>query len=397
MKTILAISLLLPLTLFAKFVKQIQLYNPPRSAFVDDEVVYIVTTTVCKYPEARFDPEQGHFVDARSKRVLAFADGERITKLDRLGGIGTGGTITGYATLEIRQGTVSLSYPFDAEIGTAEVCSNLLAAAVDGDRLHFSSSGTNCSFVASFYPKDNALHWLNPVTFEMCETLPPPDHDREVRYSRMQRTNSTVAICGGRLQKDIGIIKFSEYDIDEVYRIVENAGPENAIDENNLLYKDPARNSKPDGASVLTPRKFYVVLKDGRRAFGMFQPDIENRPVLYSPITYVSLGVAKDDIATFEPIDDGAFPIPECYSKNEVEELYKLYTNPAGGDTIKPKPQAFLIWLPLVALGLNWVIPLFLKQQEDAICVWVIKHPKLRLLMLIALLLLFAIVSHYSG
>ena len=379
MKHILSIALLLPLSLSAKFAKIIQLDEPPRSAYIDDEVVYIVTTTVRKYTDARFDSERGQFVDARTKRILAFADGERITKLDRLGGIGTGGTITGYTSFEIKQGTVSFSYPFDAGIGTADISSNLLAAAVDGDRLFFTSSETNRSFVASFSPKDSSLHWLDPVTFEVCEPLPPPDHDREFRYSRMQHTNSIVSICGGRLQKDIGIIKFSEYDIDEVYRIVENVGPKNPIDENNILYKEPVRNIKSDRPSVLTPRKFYVVLADGRKAFGMFQPEIEKNSVLFSPITSAPLAVAKADIASFAPIDDGSFPTPECYSKNEIEELYKKFRTQLNDDKGNAPLKSVGNMLSVIVIALlGWLIPILMETTSDVVKTWFNAHPRVK-------------------
>lgn len=376
MKTILVIFLLLPLSLFAKFVRMIQIGEPPHSAFIDDEIVYIVTTTVRRYIETRFDPEISQFVDARSKRILKFADDERITKLERLSGIGTGGTIVGFTNLDITQGTTVFAYPFDAEIGKKEMCADLLLQAVDGDRIQYRSGETNHSFVASFSPKDNAIHWLNPVTFEVCESLPLPDNDMPFYYSRMQQTNSTVSIVGGRLQKDIGIISFRDHDIDEVYRIVESAGPEHPVDENNLLYRKPTWQSTSDRPSVLTPRKFYVVLKDGRKAFGMFQPQIEKNPVIFSPITYAPLAVAKDDIATFEVIDDSAFPTAECYFNNEVVELYKRFVNLPESEDAPSKIQSIgKFFLTILIACFGWLMPIVLMPISDSLSKWLAIHP----------------------
>lgn len=371
MKTIFAISMMLPLSLFAKFAKIIQLDEPPRSAFVDDETVYIVTTTVRKYFEARFDPKLGQFVGARSKRIIKFADGERLTRLDRLGGIGTGGAIVGYAGVEFKQGTVVFAYPFDADVGKVEVCSNFLTQAVDGDRITYQSNGTNISFVASFSSKDNALHWLDPVTFDVCESLPPPDHDKTFCYSRMQNTNCIVSIFGGRIKKDIGIVRFSEHDIDKVYRIVESAGPEHPIAEANLLYRDPERKDKAGRPSLLTPRKFYVVLNDGRRAFGMFQPDIEKNAVLFSPITSAPLAVAKDDIVGFEAIGDNAFPIAECYTKNEVDLLYeKFVSHQEGTKPIAARRTLREILCAIAIAFLGWFVPNLLQPFSDSLNKW---------------------------
>ena len=379
MKTVLAISLLLPLSLFAKFVRTMQLDEPSRLAFIDDEVVYIVTTKMHKYNETRYDPKLGQFVDARSKRPIPFADNERIIKLDRLGGIGTGGSIAGYTSLEITQGTTAFAYPFDAEIGKAEVCASLISQAVDGDRIAYYSNETNLQFVASFSPKDNALRWLDPITFDVCEPLPPPDHDRLFCYSRMQQTNSTVTIVGGRIQKDIGVIKFCDHDIDEVFRIVENAGPEHQIDEKNLLHRAPERHSKSNRPSVLTPRKFYVVINDGRKAFGMFQPSIEKNNTLFSPITSAPLAIAKDDIAAFEPIGDGAFPTAECYSKNEVSDLYKKFMNPPASEKENaPQHPIRKILCAIVIACLGWLIPIVLQPISDSISKYLNAHPKIQ-------------------
>ncbi len=317
----------IPSPVIAKFVK---VYVPPeteRTVFLDDEKVYLIKTSTGRQGEFYYDAHANSFVSPHSKKKLDLAQGERITDVSIVDGIMRSGTVVGYVEWPIRQGTTVFGYPFDDWNVDQNVSSNLLTVAVDGDRMVYQSRGTNYCFVAVYSAQDNSLQWHKNESFEVCHTFPVPDADKLFYYSRMQDVQTKVAFSGGRQLKTSGVIHFRDHGIEEAYRIVTQCEFATKVDfSKNLLGGALALRYDTPKLSVLNPKRFYVVLRSGHRAFGMFQPTDKDTRCLFSPITSAPLAVSPSDIVGFEAIRDNAFPQSECYTMNEVKRLYEQYT-----------------------------------------------------------------------
>jgi hypothetical protein len=372
----------IPSPVIAKYVK---VYGPPateRTVFLDDEKVYRIKTSTGRQGEFYYDAHADSFVSPHSKKKLDLAQGERITDVSIVDGLMRSGTVVGYVELPIRQGTTVFGYPFDDWNVDKNVSSNLLTVAVDGDRMMYQSRGTNYCFVAVYSAQDNSLRWHKNESFEVCQTFPIPDADKFFYYSRMQDIHSKIAFSGGRQLKTSGVIYFRDHEIEEAYRIFAQCEFENDVDlSKNLLGGALALKSDTPKLSVLNPKKFYVVLKSGHRAFGMFQSTDKYKRCLFSPITSAPLAVSPSDIVGFEAIRDNAFPQSECYTKNEVERLYEQYTEnkedsfrqralrqSTGEFWDSEHPVRSVVW-KLFYIGMFWAIVLTLKRLFRGRCI----------------------------
>ena len=315
-----------PFSAIARFVKIYHVPETGRTIFLDDEKVYSITTSIGRHGCLCYDTREDSFIDSRSKQKFVLREDEWIKDISSIDGIKPGGGMVGYITWKIQKGTTVFGYPFDHKDIDHNVSSNLLSTAVDGDRIKYQSAGTNYCFVAVYSTQDNSLQWHEPESFEVCHSFPIPDADTPFYYARMQDVNTDVIFSGGRMLKSGDVIYFRDHGIDETYRIVDQYGFEKEFDRSaNLLGGISVLKSVTPKLSILNPKKFYVILKSGHRAFGMFQPSIDVNKTVFSPITSAPLSVSKSDIARFETIGDGAFPQSECYTKNEVDSLYKRY------------------------------------------------------------------------
>ena len=316
----------MPFSAIAKFVKVYRVPETGRTIVLSDEKVYAIKTSLGRRSDVRYDIKKDAFINARSKQEFIFKGGEWITDISSIEGVKPGGNVVAYITLKIRKGTTVFGYPFDCGDLDKNVSSNLLKTAVDGDRIMYQSGGTNYCFVSVFSVQNNLLQWHKTESFEVCRVLPIPDADTPFYYARMQDISTDVIFLGGRQLKSGDVIYFRDHGIDETYRMVEQYGFAKQVDFSaNLLGGKSDLTSDVTKLSVLTPKKFYVILKSGHKVFGMFQPSIEINRSIFSPITSAPLAVSRKDIVRFEVIGDSAFPEIECYTKNEVEALYERY------------------------------------------------------------------------
>lgn len=376
-----AACLTISLSAISKHVKIYRVPETGRTILLDDEKVYRIKTSLGRQGEFRYVVNEDAFINPHSKRKLELEDGEWIADFSTIEGIKPGGNIVGFVTWPIRQGTTIFGYPFDEGDVYHNISSNLLAVAVDGDRVMYQSHGTNYSFVAVYSAYNNTLKWHKPESFEVCHVFPIPDADKFFYYTRMQNVGTNVVFGGGRKLKSGNVIYFRDHGIDETYRIAEQYGFERTVDFSaNLLGGKLTLKSDTTKLSVLNPRKFYVVLKSGHKAFGMFQPSVENYKVIFSPITAAPLSVSESDIVGFEPIGDGAFPQSECYTKNEVDTLYERYmmepeVQPEDGFIIRTlhhltgefwnreHPARSVLWMVLF-LGIIWLCKYMYKVRR---------------------------------
>ena len=243
--------------------------------------------------------------------------------------------LMGYVSVTAKQGKVTFGYPFDYQFPSGFhgrennnnfLKQNIMRNMVDGDFVSYISDGTNFSAWATFAAKDNKLHWHDYETFAVLNNAPIPDSDADFLYHRMQATNTCMTISGGVYAKNSGYRPFEKYGVEganshkfEILRDVDWA--------NNLLSGVSKWTHEFKPTSVRDPRKFYVRLDSGERAFAMV---LDNHKQLLSPITHAVLTVDKAAIQGFEPIDDGAYPDGDCYSKNEVDGIWKDYTEERG-------------------------------------------------------------------
>ena len=306
--------------------------------------------------------------------------------------------LVGYVSVTVKQGKVTFGYPFDYRFPTALSCTEendnflrqpIMQNMVDGDFVSYISNGTNFSAWATFAAKDNKLHWHNCETFELLEKAPIPDADADFLYYRMQDTNTHMTISGGVYSKNSGFRSFEEFGVEgATHRPFTTLREVNWAD--NLLggVSKWTREFKP--TSIRDPRKFYVRLSSGERAFAMIHGD---RKKLFSPITHSALTVENTEIEGFEPIADGAYKEEDCYSKNEVAEIWDDFSSDRGwfdmaleklcgehyiyGKPIKSLWGAFKYWILFIYVpGVLWkrTRPAFLKPLQILLkllkCVW---------------------------
>ena len=242
--------------------------------------------------------------------------------------------IMGYVSVTAKQGKTTFGYPFDyrPRVRTSDgrdsenfLGQSIMGSMVDGDFVSYISDGTNFSAWATFAAKDNALHWHDPETFAVLEYAPTPDADADFLYYRMQNTNTCCTIAGGLRRKHSGFHSFFKYGVEGAEnrsRAVEVLRDVNWAD--NLLGGVTKWVREFKKTSIRDPRKFYVRLKSGARAFAMIH---DSHRKLFSPITHAELCVSPDDIAGFEVIDDNSYPPLDCYTKNDVDALWRDYTS----------------------------------------------------------------------
>jgi len=307
----------------------------------------------------------------------------------------------GFVSVTVKQGKVTFGYPFDYRFAKSNVVDNdsnnflnqpIMRDVFDGDFVSYISNGTNFSVWATFATKDNKLHWHDAESFEVLECAPLPDPDADFLYYRMQDTNTCVKITGGLHAKNSGYLPFAKYGVEGVRDRLNSTEILREVDwSNNLLGGVQKWVKEYKKTSIRDPRKFYVRLKSGERAFAMIQDD---KRKLYSPIAHAKLAVSRDEIVGFEPIDDKAYPEHDCYSKNEVEELWECFSGDrswldsslaaiCGEHYIPGHPVKslwdrawyaliFIYWLGLVIKKTRrcFAIPLLAIKYVVRVCIW---------------------------
>ena len=301
-------------------------------------------------------------------------------------------SITGYVSVEVKQGKTVFGYPFvDASANSNFLAAPLMQNAVDGDFVSYVTGGENVCLWATYAAKDNLLHWHSNETFMVVETAPYPDTYGNFLYYRMQNKTNASPILGVVAAPAVTSYSFHELGIEEAAKRAAQSYEERRSQWADSLINGACewtREFKP--TSIRDPRKFYVRLSSGERAFAMIHGD---RKKLFSPITHSALTVENTEIEGFEPIADGAYKEEDCYSKNEVAEIWDDFSSDRGwfdmaleklcgehyiyGKPIKSLWGAFKYWIVFIyAPGVWWkrTRPTFLKPLLILLrllkCVW---------------------------
>ena len=283
-------------------------------------------------------PRDGEYYDSRSLRKFDVSK-KRIKSVSFTGFVVPGYVlpdITGYVSITVRQGKVTFGYPFDCKFPRANFLGQgIMSNPIDGDYVRYIAAGTNFSAWATFASSDNMIRWHEDGTFARIEFAPQPDVDGDFLYYRMQNTNNQVTIAGGMKSRYGDSLSFEKYGVKGVAEILSGIAWADSV----LAGVSKWVHERPK-VSIKDTRKFYVRLESGQRAFAMIYDD---RRKLYSPITHAPLAVSRESIVCFEPIDDGAYDEKDCYSKNDVAELWNDFNR--GADVGDPWYMKISLWI----------------------------------------------------
>lgn len=281
--------------------------------------------------------------------------------------------------IEIKQGKVEFAYPYDIKDIDSFNKTEMVQEPLDGDFIAYDSDGNRFSAWATYDNTGNAVRWHDPETMTTLEKLPIPDADAEFLYYRKQAVVTEVQTSGGIARKNSGAYDFRTEGIAvAVRKFRDNEIKRNAKWRNSLLggYIKYSNEFKP--ASVRDPRKFYIQLKSGARAFAMIH---DNGKTLFSPISHAKITIPDTDIERFLPIDDGAYDARDCYSAREVEEIYENFMK-AGGfkdrcvDVVKDALGGLILML------IVWLMGILLRPMSTSVAL-VIKRLHVRMVMVV--------------
>lgn len=293
--------------------------------------------------------------------------------------------------IEIKQGKVEFAYPYDIKDIDSFNKTEMVQEPLDGDFIAYDSDGNRFSAWATYDNTGNAVRWHDPETMTTLEKLPIPDADAEFLYYRKQAVVTEVQTSGGIARKNSGAYDFRTEGIAvAVRKFRDNEIKRNAKWRNSLLggYIKYSNEFKP--ASVRDPRKFYIQLKSGARAFAMIH---DNGKTLFSPISHAKITIPDSDIERFLAIDDGAYEEKDCYSAREVEEIYEKFRrsekNKVWLDRIIPNSIYGLIAMTIVAL-----MVMILKRVSKSVELFIDGVPvKYRVILFIVLLCLYMLIA----
>lgn len=276
---------------------------------------------VCPKTSKVYEIIHGH-VDARKSvevNPLAFATMYRPT--NSILGVATSDMV-GFVNIRLKQGETTFGYPYDVTFLRGFEDADILSNPFDGDFVSYAVTGRQYSACATFAPDGKSIRWHHPQSFELLKGLPCPDADKEISYFRRQGTNTSVSVSGMIRLKGPSVYLYLEYGIEEANRLANGRPIARAEWQKSLLGGYINWSETFPKTSIRDQRRFYVRLKDGRKAFAMIQEDHKH---LVSPITHALLTISKLDIACFEPIVDNAYKDEQCFSRSEVDELWRQY------------------------------------------------------------------------
>ena len=280
---------------------------------------------VCPKTSRVYEIVHGH-VDARKcveVNPLAFA--KMYVPTNSILGVATTDMV-GFINIQLKQGETTFGYPYDVGFLRGFEDADILSNPFDGDFVSYAVTGQQYSACATFAPDGKSIRWHHPQSFELLKGLPCPDADKEISYFRRQGTNTSVSVSGMIRLKGPSVYSYLEYGIEEANRLANGRPIARAEWQKSLLGGYINWTGTFPKTSIRDPRRFYVRLKDGRKAFAMIQDDHRH---LMSPITHALLTVPRSAIVDFEPILDGAYSEKDCFSASEVESLYDDYNDPA--------------------------------------------------------------------
>ena len=303
-------------------------------------------------------------------------------------GVGTSHMV-GFVNIQLKQGETTFGYPYDVNFLSGFEDADILSNPFDGDFVSYAVTGRQYSACATFAPDGKSIRWHHPQTFELLKGMPCPDADKEISYFRRQGTNTSVSVSGMIRLKGPSFYSYLEYGIEEANRLANGRPIARAEWQKSLLGGYANWTETFPKTSIRDPRRFYARLKDGRKAFAMIQEDHRH---LVSPITHALLTIPKSDVACFEPIIDSAYKEEQCFSRSEVDELWRQYQAEEGFEYSKWAVLLFAI----VSFAFGKVVDHLYDEHSPGIWGLLARHKCVKV-WFVAVVFLLALIAFLVG